>query len=331
MSSQLDYFEGILYLLLVVGSLLVNIPLIVFLWQNLSSREDVVSTVMVSLTVSDLLHGTVAPGLGTANAILTPQRVPYPLIVFQGSARHILMFSSVWHLALMSALKCYIIARPLTYSAVLTAGRRNALVAAIWTAVVVTIVGADLVGVRWTVDPLTNLVAPTGNPTMTIGFRNFESGFMIGVPSVVIFVAYAKIFFVVRHHQVTIASLAVVVSTDAGGRPSATTGGHAGWSVSVRSARSLFVICIAFYVTYLPSSITNVGLTLPVWYLVGARLLLLNGSILNSLLYILLYKSTRKNFRRMFFGRCSQVAAVADAGNVPTSVFENRVAVVERF
>ena len=326
MPSVFDYVEGALYLLLFISSLLVNIPLVMLLLRNRASRDDIVSMVMVSLSVSDIGHGTIAPGIGTVIAWMQPKQVPSWLVLVQGSARHIFMFNSVWHLALMSALKCYIIIRPLTFGSVLTERLRNVLIGALWTVIVAVIIGADLVGVRWTVDPLSNLAQPNGNPKMTTSFRNFESGLLMGVPSLVIFVAYVKILSVVRQHHVTIANQTIIkVDSDL-----PTMNNQGTWSASIKSARSLFFICIAFYITYIPSTVNNTGYALPDWYQIGTRWLLVNSSLANSLLYILLYKSTRKHFWQMF---CGERCARHTGNSVVAFQMEtnNKIGGVERF
>ena len=123
-------------------------------------------------------------------------------------------------------------------------------------------------------------------------------------PSIVILVAYAKILAVVRQHHQTVGNLTAATTGNQVVTGVGVLNHDGSWRASVKSARSLFVICIAFYVTYLPCSVINVGFYLPPWYTVGARWIMLSSSLVNSTLYIMLYRSTRKNFRRMFCRRC---------------------------
>ena len=81
---------------------------------------------------------------------------------------------------------------------------------------------------------------------------------------------------------------------------------HHGWTASIRSARSLFFSVAAFYVAYLPG-VANFQsrLVMPVWYMMMSTWLLTVSNIVNGLLYILLYnynyKSTKRDFAKMFF------------------------------
>ena len=78
--------------------------------------------------------------------------------------------------------------------------------------------------------------------------------------------------------------------------------GCPGWAASVRSVRSLFVVCIAFYLAYVPGQLNNVGFETPPWYLAASRWLLFSSSTTNGLLYVVLSKSIRRKFWLMFCG-----------------------------
>ena len=94
-----------------------------------------------------------------------------------------------------------------------------------------------------------------------------------------------------------------------------------GWTARIRSARSLFVICIAYYVTDIQINLSNFVSVLPSCYLVGSRWILFSSSLVNGLLYILVYKSTRRDFRRMFFG-CAGGSVAGRRRRRPKSLVE---------
>ena len=150
-------------MMMAVCSTAVNVPLVFFLLRDPKSRKDDVSTVMRSLAVSDFGVSTILPIFNTVLVLIPPSDIPDGLITFVRSIQHIVIFNSVCHLAAMLAIKCYIIVRPLTYSTVLTARFKCVLLAAIWTGNCVMIVGADLFGVRWVLNPLFHLSTPVGN------------------------------------------------------------------------------------------------------------------------------------------------------------------------
>ena len=83
----------------------------------------------------------------------------------------------------------------------------------------------------------------------------------------------------------------------------------------IRSARSLFVICVVFYVTYIPMNLLFLVAGLPSWYYIGSRWLLLSSPMVNSLLYIFLYRSTQRDFRRIFCAGSRHSVVVEDGDN----------------
>ena len=301
MASEFDYVNGAVSLLLSVGTAVVNIPLVIFLASTCKNDDDVIPVVMFSMTISDLFVGTFANIITAILAWAKPIVVPNALLVVQGSVFHACTFISIWHLALMSTFKCYIISRPLTHSAVLTNRLRNVVVVAIWIINFVIVVVDNVFGVRWLLDPTMSSSVPTGNPAAAKGMRYFESGVMFVVPSVAILTAYLKILFIVRKHHRTIGQ----VTTDGLSLDTSPVAHVQGWSASIRSARSIFFICFAFYICYIPVQFNNVGFLIPAWYQIGSKWLLYISYPMNGLLYILLYKSTRQKFWRKLFRRAT--------------------------
>ena len=202
-------------------------------------------------------------------------------------------------MAAMSALKSYVIVRPLTYSAVVTDRFKNIIVTVIWTGNCGMVVGADLLGVRWVLDPSLRVSVPTGNPTAGRGLRIFEAFIVSGASGSDVLISFALILNVVRKHHLAIAFQAAATSVE--GRLEI----HPVWTASIRSARSLLFIVASFDVAYFPGTASfQPGLVLPVWYQTITASLLTVYNVVNGLLYVLLYKTTRRDLAKMFFGNC---------------------------
>ena len=306
MASEFDYWNGGVLMFLSVCSTLVNVPLLTFLLiGRKESDDDVIPMIMFSLAISDLLAGSLLNGLTAIFAWIRPVVIPNVLLTIQGSIWHGCTFVSIWHLALMSSVKCYVICRPMTYVFVVTDKLRNVMVAAIWLANAVMLIGAYLGGVRWIIDPRMSIGIAQGNPTTGRGLRYFETYVMMVVPSAMIIVVYSCILWVVRKHHITIGVL------NPGTAEQNPSGHIQSWTTSVRSARSLFILCLAYYICYIPSQMTNLGFAWPTWYEVGSRWVLYSSSVVNGLLYILLNKSTRRRFAKLLCARCGQPTIVS--------------------
>ena len=185
----------------------------------------------------------------------------------------------------MSALKCYIIACPLTSTIALTDRRKNLIIATIWTGNCAMLVGADLLGVRWVLDPKFHISTPVGNPAAGRGLRFFETFFIDGISSLVIFSSYVKILIVVHRHHLLIGNqLAVSVTAGA-----ATT--------SDLHLPNYQPVLHGYCVLHLPG-VANFqpGLATSDWYLTMSTWLLSASGLINGSLYILFYKSTRRYF-----------------------------------
>ena len=343
------YIEVVIFLILTPVTAAVNLSLVVFLSRYHRAHDDIVSMVMLSLAVIDTGFGAIIP---TSVAIIDVVRLASPHVVLpqalamcQGSLYIAGIHASEWHLAAMSALKCYNIVRPLqTAEGIWSSTRpRNALIVILWTSGWAPVLAANAAGLRWAFfDPAIGLaVMSPDSETAITGLRYYHT-ILLATTSTAIVAANIKIITVVRIHHIAIAitnspaasspvasSSPVFVSSvsviktarDAddhrGGQhlsspASAVIGAPArskqrfrkspfSWSTTVRSARSLFVLCIAYYVICLPLFVNSWvdTTTLPVWYRVGSRTLFFCGPLLNSLLYITLYTtSTRRDYIR---------------------------------
>ena len=300
MANEVDYIIEAVYALLAVVSATLNILLATVLAR--ADDDDHIAKVMLSLTMSDLGAGTFVPFLSAVFAWVESAEVPYWLVVLVGSIFHMCVCSSIWHLTLTSVLKCYVIARPLSHAAVLTARLRNRILAAIWLNSCALVIIADLAGVRWRITvPGIVEVSPI-NLKAALGVRYFETGFIFLLTSVIISSSYIKILFVVRQHHATIGQLTTAAPV---------ASGNNGWAASIKSAKSLFIICVAYYLTYVPGVLVNIGFAVPDWYRGLARVIMFSSASINSLLYIILNSSIRKTFMQMFCDGCLPRQATA--------------------
>ena len=303
MATTSDCLQGVGLLLVAFVTTSVNVPLVIYLSRSGVVDEDIVAKAMRSLAVSDLILGSVTTVIGAEFAWTNKKTsIPAALLTFQGSLWQACLFTTIAHLALMSALKCYIIVRPLTYHAVLTTRFLNIVVAAIWSGIGVIMAGAYLAGIRWTMDEYIIMAVPFANLAAGRGLRLVQHVLFV-IPSVVMVVAYAKILVVVRRHHLAIG--AVFASSSTANQHA----GYQGWRASIRSARSLFIICLAYCLNYVPIEFNGLGLALPVWVLILTRWMMLFSAPVNGLLYVLLYKSTGRDMMRMFC-RCRSSTSI---------------------
>ena len=297
MANLLKTLNGAVLFLISTASIVVNVPLINFLLRNIAAREDIVSMVMLSLVASGLLCTLTTFACAIVN-LCQPTVVPYLVIFFFGNFAHLAIRITMWHLAAMSAMKCYIIVRPLSYPTMLTNRVRNVVIAAIWIAEVIVLFGANLGGVRWVLDPYLYVTGSVGNPTANFGLRTFDIVVGFIASGLIIIVSDVKILFVVRQHHRNVGNVNAGIFLDN------QQGSVQGWLASVRSARSLFIMCVAYILAYVPITVVNRSDTVvPLWYKVGVVWLVALTPVANSLLYIILYKSTRRDFVKMYFGR----------------------------
>ena len=119
---------------------------------------------MLSLAVSDLVLGSVTTAIGAGFTWTNqPTSTPAASLTFQGSLWLACLNATIYQLSLMSALKCYIIVRPLTYHAVLTTRFLNIVIAAIWSGFGIMVASAHLAGVRWSMDSYIFMAVPFAN------------------------------------------------------------------------------------------------------------------------------------------------------------------------
>ena len=145
---------------------------------------------------------------------------------------------SLWHLAAVSVVKCTVIVRPLTHFTIFTDRVLRAIMCTLWilslfVTVVINVSGID-VYFSWT-----TMSAYSAGKDTIVAYGIGGITFMVA--TIIIMTSYAKVFLAVRR-QVRSTPTDVL-----GSFGSATIFGS-----SVRSAKNLFVMCAAYYATYIP-------------------------------------------------------------------------------
>ena len=122
---------------------------------------------------------------------------------------------------------------------------------------------------------------------------NYEGGIVlfyfyhvlnICVPVIIIVSAYFKIFLVVRKQLRTI-------------RPEE----NEGLTVSsIKAAKNLFVMICVYCMAYIPFFVTYAPVNFPLWFLFAGNWIFYYNATFNPVLYVVLHKSVREEYRKVF-------------------------------
>jgi len=134
----------------------------------------------------------------------------------------------IWHLAAVSVVKCTVIVRPLTHFTIFTDRVQRALISTIWILSLV-VGGATNVGLAEAHFNWTTVTVDVQGQSAVFGAA-FSILNIVG-PTVIIMIAYTKVFLIVRQH---VRSMPADVLGSFGSKTI--------FGSSVRSAKNLFVI-----------------------------------------------------------------------------------------
>ena len=206
---------------------------------------------------------------------------------------------SIWHLAAVSVVKCTVIVRPLTHFTIFTDRVLRAIICTIWTLSLV-IGGTTNVGVteahfNWT-EMMTDVKRRN---TVFLDIFNLVTFI---VATLIVMTAYTKVFLVVRRKVRSVPSGVL-----------GSFGSRTIFSSSLRSAKNLFVICIAHWSTYMPVMLRVVlgaqGVILPALVQFAVLWIYMSSPAVNGFLYILLHSSVRRELQR-YLPICRRSAVV---------------------
>jgi len=213
-----------------------NIPVIIVTFRSRRFENDSVAKLIASLAFSDIGYGIMQGCVaGVAWSIQPGDQVPTWLLRLINSGMYTFAVCSAWHLAAVSVVKCGVIIRPLTHFTIFTDRVIRATICIMWT-VIVLIGCATNAGVTEAHLSWTTLVAFVYRER-TISWQMYAFVNFV-VASMIIMVAYSKVFLVVRRQVRSM--------------PTGVLGPHGSRTIfgsSVRSAKNLFVICAAYWST----------------------------------------------------------------------------------
>lgn len=271
--------------LVAVANFLSNVPAFVLLVSSRKLKKDISTGPVASLFLADIGMGGVGPMISAGVAWRGPDyKLSRGLTALLGCVFTSASLSAVWHLALISVIRCSVIVRPLTYWSFFTPRLLCLILSALWGGSIMTSVVLELIGATWIFNrgTLTAFFYYPGD--RIVGFIYILINLV--VPGVVITIAYLKIYLVVRSHVRTIhagnsnGTLQLTVS-------------------SVKSAKNLFAMIGVYTVTYLPIFSLLFQQAYPAWYTFTANWLYYFNATLNSLLYVVLHKNVKAEYQRL--------------------------------
>ena len=264
-----------------------NVPVLVLLLTSRRLQEDIATRAIASLTVADLGIGAIAPMI---SAIIGSHGLEYRahqgLLVFYGCVHTAALLSAVWHLALVSIIRCCIIIKPLTYRSMFSNRVLYGSIGGLWGFCILTCIVWVSIGGRYGF----NYISFT--PYLTNYEGNLQLAYIYLVlntfaQGLIIIIAYLKIFLVVRKQLRTI-------------RPVENQGLDNLTVSSIKAAKNLFVMTSVYGAAYLPVFVMFVPLSFPQWYVFAVNCIFYYNAAFNALLYVVLHKTVREEYRKLF-------------------------------
>ena len=299
-----DDFKPVIISAVIVMNITLNGLVLAVITKYPQLREDRTTLFVFSLTLSDLANGCTAIPISAAVCSNATPNVRYMLPYVP----RVLQVCSVWFnytsvhsLCWVTLCKMIAITKPFRYEQRLTRNRCYLIIACIWlTGGMFVFAGTHLVT---ELDLRTCMFAL---PAISDVMIQLVLGVIIGlfVPAFVIVYATTKIVCVIvrTHHQMT--SQVNSISGSSGNTSSLTL-------KTIRSGRNILLICFAFIILTLPLGFYLIVLTLefedklPSSFPFLANLIFVCNSSVNSLLYLVLFRSVRSKTAEMMYNCCS--------------------------
>ena len=287
---------------LCLATLFVNIPVVIVTTRSERLKEDLVTRVMTSLAVSDIINGGGISCLAAFIAWIQPSTVPDAFTQTHGMLFYLFAHNAFWHLAFASVIKCVVIVWPLTYSDIITDRRINLMLSAIW----IINIAADFIffaiGVRYGFDWI-QILPNLANYFLVlppIGIISFFAA------TICMIICYTKIFIVVRKTLASTAPDGMFAGSAATSAGIQTSQIKEKFLLNVRSAKTICIICATFLLSYLPYILRGMFAYNNVAFTFFSRWIFDVGSATNGLLYLVLHKKVREECKKMFsFGKVS--------------------------
>ena len=223
------YITAFVITLVSLTTFATNIPVIYVTFRSRRFENDSVAKVIASLAASDIVNGVITSCCaGIAWSLQPGEQAPEWLLRLINSGIYIFGVCSISHLAAVSVVKCTVIVRPLTHFTIFTDRVLRAVISAIWILSLV-VGGATNAGMTNVYFNWVTMTALAKHRTAA-AFYAFTA-IVIITATLIIMVAYSKVFFVVRR-QVRSTPADVLGSF----------GSRTIFGFSVRAAKNLFVI-----------------------------------------------------------------------------------------
>ena len=279
-----------------------NVLVIAVIVRHPQLREDRTTLFMLSLTLCDLANGCTAMPISAAvcsNATPNARAMIRYLPKVHIMCTAWFTFSSMHSLCWVTVCKLVAITQPLRFEQILSRRRCYVIIASIWfsgAALAASFLHGDTTWQMNTCTVKTNrhLVAMTAIFLITLILG-------LAAPVVVIVYATARIFCViVRTHRNITSQVGSI-----GGEVVQALNMPALTLKSIRSGKNVLIICLAYLILTIPMAVDVFAIViqkdmyLPSWYGFAAVWILMCNSSVNCILYLVLFRSVRRNATAM--------------------------------
>ena len=285
-------------------SLIVNTIVIAVIVKHPQLREDRLTLFMFSLALSDLANGCSSFPISAALCSSATPNVRKTV----GLLPKIHVTCSVWFttcsihsMSLMTVCKLIAITKPLRFEQILTRNRCYFIIVCTW--IIDALMAATMTPFvsSWNLDVCAyHRTTTAGN----VGILLFGVFLAVVVPVTALLYASSRIFFVILRTHRQIAAQVSSIGGEAGGTAEAASL----TMKSIRSARNVLVVCLAFallttpYVIYMILLSLRLDAYMPSSSKFVCAWVLLSNSSVNSLIYIFLFRGVRHKTANMLRG-----------------------------
>ena len=288
----------------IVANMIANSIMVAVIAKYPQLREDRLTLFVFSLALSDLGNGCTAFPISAALCSRATPNVRN-MVAFLPKIHATL---SVWFttcsthsMCLMTVCKLIAITKPLRYEQILTRNRCYFIICCIWIADLLLALTVTPFVATWNLDTCTYHRTATPNNIYVL-IANVILGVVL--PVCVIIYCSTRIFLVILRTHRQIAAQVNSIGGEPGGVTDVTL-------KSIRSARNVLVVCLAFvllttpYVIYMIMVASKLEVNMPSSSKFIAAWILLSNSSVNSMIYIFLFRGVRQKMAQMLRGVCN--------------------------
>ena len=291
---------------IIVMNISLNVLAIVVIARYPQLREDRTTLFMLSLMLSDLANGCTAMPISAAVCSRVTPTVREDNVYF--SRIHALFsvgftVTSVYSLSGMTICKMVAITNPLRYEQVLTLKRCYFIICGLWC--IGALVGATSAYYVQYWNGVVCIYAIILSKSNTGIFMFFIIAALL-CPVVGLVYSTTRIFLAIHriHRQITAQVISVGgENSHVGTIPSMTL-------KSIRSGKNVLIVCLAFVVLTIPYDVQAIlgvfelNECMPLWYMFAATWMFACNTFINSMIYLVVFRSVRKRTVEMFRAVC---------------------------